>query len=318
MSYGWVLIPFYKDPMAEGYRQSVEYVKALGVRATSSSDLRLALVDDGARLEPQEFQGIADLLDQVPASTGKAAAIRRGLRRILAAEASRPVGIVQFDGDQDQSPADVRRLLHALLDLTGGDLRTPALVIGQRYHERMVPPARPESIPYRQALIIFLRLIAGRLGFAVDDWVSGARAYTSEYALRFVEESRADGYGVEAEQLVVARIRGATVRGLPLTYGNPRAPQTKAAKWLQTLQAFLLHAEQLDREGMADLLGVVTELSDQIAAAADEFDLDLTPLGDQSRVHFQRHGADYTASVPAETRLRHFQGLDSFAMADRR
>jgi hypothetical protein len=314
VNYGWVLIPFYSDPNASEYSHSVEHLKLLATEARRSSGLRVAVVDDGSHLRPEDFAGLADIVDQAPSQTGKAAAIRRGLHAILTSDRAQPFAIVQFDGDADQSANDVGRLLRELEERTKNDWRVPALVIGERYHGRMNPPARPESIPYRQALIIFLSLIARRLGFTVGDWVSGARAYTSQFAHQFVEASGADGYGVEAEQLVIARIEQAIVGGVPLSYGRPRDPKTKAAKWLQTLSVFDLHAEQLERAGLTDLLGVVSCLSGQISAGIGEFDIDLTPLGESSSIHFQRQGLDYTASVTIETRLSHFERSDSFAI----
>lgn len=313
----WLLIPFYSDPSLSDYPVKVDRFRDFATRAKDISGLRLAIVDDGSGLDPEDFSSVADLLVQLPQNGGKAHAVRHGLRALLKDPEINPDYIVQYDGDGDQSFKDIPHFERELIKASGGDPDNPALVIGDRYSERLAVSPNPDSIAYRQSILIFFGAIANRFGFDVKDWVSGARGYSAEYARRFLERSKSDRYGIEAEQLAIAFLEGASVGRVPLTYSRPRDPHTETTKWLQNFDAYALHEDDLRRQGQGGMMDLVNELRGNLRAETDEFSLDLAPIGTPTEIGFRRVdgfgvGTAYTADVPYEFRTSYFDGEGPF------
>lgn len=311
---GWILIPFFSDPDSPGHAKAVSDFRRFAVQAQLASGLKLAVVDDGSRLSGDELADVAHLQVHLQVNSGKAEAVRRGLEAILETDSRDHGPIVQYDGDGDHEVGDIHGLVRAVTELSHGDMGTRALMIAERYHGHMVPLALPESLEYRQSLVIFQRLIARRLGFRVSDWVSGARAYTPGYAAAFVRDSHSTRYGIEGEQLVVAAIERSLVSGIPLSYGRPRAPQTEAVKWMQTFDGFLLHRRKLAQLGLTQVVSLIESFMDNLDQRADQFDLDLTPIGLEAVMRFRRKGTAYTAGLPLAVRLQYFESDMSFSL----
>jgi hypothetical protein len=313
----WLLIPFYTDPNSSDYSDKVVRFKDFATSAKDVSGLKLAVVDDGSELDPEDFYDVADLLVSIPQNGGKANAVRQGLKALTTDPEINPDYIVQYDGDGDQSFTDIPQFEGELLRASGGNPDNPALVIGDRYSEKLAVSPNPDSIAYRQSILIFFGAIANRFGFDVKDWVSGARGYSAEYARRFLERSKSDRYGIEAEQLAIAFLEGASVGRVPLTYSRPRDPQTETTKWLQNFDAFALHEDDLRKQGQGDLMDLVGELRSNLRAEIDEFNLDLEPIGTPTEIGFRRVdgfgvGTAYTANVPYEFRTSYFDGEGPF------
>lgn len=308
----WLLIPFYSDPSLPGYGDSVGRFRDFAERSKDISGLNLAVVDDGSRLNPEEFREFTDLLVQIPVNEGKASALRKGLDVLLKDPDIDPEFIVQYDGDGDQSYVDIPHFVRKLEETAEGDSSKPALVIGDRYSERLSTPPNPDSVSYRQSLLIFFGSIAGQLGYDIKDWVSGARGYTAEYARRFLERSSSNSYGVEAEQLVVAYLEGASVGRVPLAFSRPRDPNSERSKWLQNFDAFLLYSDELRNRGMGHMVDTLEELTGNLRGEKDYFDLDLSSIGEETVMHFERQGTAYAAEIPGAYRSRYFNGEGPF------
>lgn len=312
----WLVIPFYSDPNSSNYESAVGRFGEFLVRSKEVTSLNVAVIDDGTGLTPEKLKYTPDFLVSLPENKGKAYAIREGLSALLK---SNPGFIVQYDGDGDQSYVDIPVVHNKLIEFSGGDPNNPVLVIGDRYSKDLIIPPNPESVAYRQTLLMFFGAIAKQLGFdEVRDWVSGARGYTEEYAKRFLENSKSSKYGLESEQLVVASLVGAKVTTAPLTESRPRDPDTLTSKWLQNFEVYYDHEVALREQGKDNVVDLIHTLVGRLKQEIDEFDLPLGSIGEETMVHFMRKGDRYTAEIPLEHRARLFMVEDKFPFTIRK
>lgn len=158
------------------------------VRGLATSVPRILVVDDGSpdKTSAEAAQAGAEVL-RLDANVGKGAALRAGLTRVLASEATH-VAFVDADGQHD--PADLPRLLAAAR--AGADF-----VIGSRM-------GRPEEIPlvrYRTNEI-GSRILSRMTGLDVEDGQSGYRVVAADLLRRLRLNAR--GYSIETEILLKA------------------------------------------------------------------------------------------------------------------
>ena len=168
---------------------------------------RVLVVDDGSadRTGERAAAAGAEVL-RLPENSGKGSAVRAGLEKILAGDATH---VVFLDADGQHDPDDLPPLLEAARQ---GD----AFVIGSRV-------ARPEETPavrYRTNEI-GSRILTRMTGHDVEDGQSGYRVIAAEL-LRGMNLT-ARGYLIETEILLkaaphVARFRHVPVRAI---YGSP-------------------------------------------------------------------------------------------------
>lgn len=310
----WLLIPFYTDPSSPDYQRQVDKFAAFAAGAKDVSGLPLAVVDDGSRINPEQFAGTVDRLLILPQNRGKAAAVREGLRDLL--EGTQANFVVQYDSDGDQPFVAVPSVHQRLIEVSEGNPDIPTLVIGDRYSEGLQTPPNPESVVYRQSILMFFGALSSQFGFSgVRDWVSGARGYSARYIRHFLDLSRSSRYGIESEQLVIAGLVGGRVGTAPLSDSRPRDPWTLTNKWLQNFDVYVDHEEELRAMGQGHTIDVVFELVRNLRAEKDVFKLDLTPLGEDTRMRFTRLGDRYTAEIPAEHRARLFTVRNGFPFA---
>jgi glycosyltransferase involved in cell wall biosynthesis len=177
------------------------------VRGTLRHVSRTLVVDDGST------DGTSRRADETGAqvlrlaeNSGKGSAIRAGLERVLASDATH---VVFLDADGQHDPADLPALLEAARQ--GDDF-----VIGSRI-------ARPEETPavrYRTNEI-GSRILTRMTGHDVEDGQSGYRVIAADLLRRLKLSAR--GYLIETEILLkaaphVARFRHVPVRAI---YGGP-------------------------------------------------------------------------------------------------
>jgi glycosyltransferase involved in cell wall biosynthesis len=165
-----------------------EETVAAVVRGIRDSVARVLVVDDGSSdrtVAVAESAG-AEVLRRA-ANGGKGAAVRSGLERLLASDATH-VAFVDADGQHD--PADLPRLLDAAR--SGSEF-----VIGSRM-------AEPDAIPaYRyRTNEIGSRILTRMTGLEVEDAQSGYRVVSSDVLRRL--ELNARGYIIETEILLKA------------------------------------------------------------------------------------------------------------------
>ncbi len=188
------------------------------VRAVSRHIERVLVVDDGSTDETSKSasRAGAEVL-RLPENSGKGSAIRAGLKRVLASDATH-VAFVDADGQHD--PDDLPALLDAA---RGGD----DFVIGSRV-------SRPEEIPtvrYRTNEI-GSRILTRMTGHEVEDGQSGYRVISADLLRRLDLNSR--GYMIETEILLkaaryVPRFRHVRVRAI---YGGPSHYRPFVDTWI--------------------------------------------------------------------------------------
>ncbi len=302
----WLVIPFYSDPSLSTYSTTLDRFGAFAQKAKEITGLRLAVIDDGSHLTLENLNSTPDILVNLPSNIGKAAAMRVGLKNLLDNQGNLGF-IVQYDGDGDQSYIDIPVVHQRLLDISDADPDIPTLVIGDRYSEDLQTPPNPESVVYRQTILMFFGAIAKELGFTnVRDWVSGARGYTKNYAEEFLARSKSDRYGLESDQLVIASLVGARVSTAFLTESRPRDPHTLTSKWLQNFEVYSDHDKALRQAGKGALVDLIGNLVSNLKAEPNIFTLDLKPIGEDTEIKFTRIDDRYTAEIPAEFRARLF------------
>ncbi len=168
---------------------------------------RTLVVDDGSTDGTGDVaaEAGAEVL-RLPENGGKGSAIRAGLARLLASDATH---VAFVDGDGQHDPEDLPKLLRAARE---GD----AFVIGSRM-------ARPEETPpvrYRTNEI-GSRILTRMTGREIEDGQSGYRVIAADVLRRLHLTAR--GYAIESEILLkaaphVARFRHVPVRAI---YGGP-------------------------------------------------------------------------------------------------
>jgi len=177
------------------------------VRATLRHVPRALVVDDGSADGTGEraSQAGAEIL-RLPENSGKGSAIRAGLERVLASDATH---VVFLDADGQHDPDDLPALLEAARQ--GDDF-----VIGSRM-------ARPEETPavrYRTNEI-GSRILTRMAGHDVEDGQSGYRVIAADLLRRLKLSAR--GYLIETEILLKAAPHVARFRHVPVRviYGGP-------------------------------------------------------------------------------------------------
>ena len=158
------------------------------VRGIRDIVARVLVVDDGSsdRTAAEAESAGAEVLRRA-ANGGKGAAVRSGLERLLATDATH-VAFVDADGQHD--PADLPRLLDAARN-------GARFVIGSRM-------ADPDAIPaYRyRTNEIGSRILTRMTGLEVEDAQSGYRVVSSDVLRKLALNAR--GYIIETEILLKA------------------------------------------------------------------------------------------------------------------
>ena len=218
----WALVPAY---------QAEDTVGAV-VRGLLAHAERVVVVDDGssdATSEAARSAG-AEVLRRV-SNGGKGEALRSGLRRVLASDASH-VAFVDADGQHD--PDDLPPLLAAA---RAGE----TFVIGSRM-------ADPDAIPaYRyRTNEIGSRILTRMTGHEIEDAQSGYRVVAADLLRRIGLSAR--GYSIETEMLLkaaplVRRFAHVPVRAI---YGGPSHYRPFRDTWITSWAAVYWKVFEVD------------------------------------------------------------------------
>lgn len=168
---------------------------------------QVLVVDDGSTDETGDAAVAAGaVVMRLPVNSGKGSAIRAGLARILASEATH---VAFVDADAQHDPEDLPALLAAARE---GD----RFVIGSR----MAEADRIPAVRYRTNEIGG-RILTRMTGLDVEDGQSGYRVIAAD-VLRGLRLS-ARGYMIENEILLKAAPRLDRIRNVPVraVYGGP-------------------------------------------------------------------------------------------------
>jgi glycosyltransferase involved in cell wall biosynthesis len=177
------------------------------VRGLLRSVQRVLVVDDGSRdATAREAEGGGAEVLRLSENGGKGTAIRAGLARLLASDATH-VAFVDADGQHD--PADLPALLAAA---RSGE----EFVVGSR----MAEPDRTPGYRYRTNEIGG-RILSRMTGLDVEDGQSGYRVLSA--ALLRKIDLKARGYIIETEMLLKAARHLKRVCHVPVRviYGGP-------------------------------------------------------------------------------------------------
>ena len=234
-----MIVPTYNE------RDSIdEVVRRLFTAARDSVDL--LVVDDGspdgtaehvkslAAESPYEIH-VIERSHKQGLGTAYVTGFRWGLERGYWA-------LVEMDADLSHDPADVPRLLEALL--SGADL-----AIGSRYVEG---GGTENWGPLRRALSAGGNLYARAwLGYPVKDSTAGFRAYRAEVlAGEDLSTVRSEGYGFQIEMTRRVYKAGGTIVEVPITFTERVAGKSKMSRRI-VAEALLA----VTRWGLADRIG---------------------------------------------------------------
>lgn len=280
------LIPVYIKPgMPESGRLISAYDDTLGVLKEIVS--RVVVINDGSR--PEDIKDATIIIGN---NCGKAEAIREGLRVIEHDLKGSVSYIIQTDADLDQDPHDASLILNYFVEnIISPD--EPVLVVGDRYLQ-----GQADNSPHRQGMLIFQRAFSLVLGFDVRDPVSGFRGYTKEFAKKFLELSKAEKYGVEIEQMVIAFLIDAKVVTIPLSYSRLRASTTLSSKFLDSINAILNHSVSLKKKGLENFVDFYERMKKLMELKTGKFTLDMKEIGTDSILEFNLiDGSKYSVTV---------------------
>jgi glycosyltransferase involved in cell wall biosynthesis len=170
---------------------------------------RVLVVDDGSRDDTGAIARAAgaEVITQA-ANGGKGLAIRAGLARLLAGDATH---VLLLDGDGQHDPADAPALLAAAA-------LGPDLVIGERPFDRA---AMPRSRYYTNVISSWV-ISRAFIGQTVRDAQSGYRVVAADWLRRLRLTGR--GYEIETEMLIKLARRGGRIAGVPIAMRYLGAP----------------------------------------------------------------------------------------------
>lgn len=205
-----------------------------GVRRRQRLDLHVLVVDDGST---DDTAPVASALARTypylslvrhPANLGLGGAVRTGLQ--YAQDHGFAIAAL-MDADLSQDPADLPSLIQAID--AGADL-----VVGSRY----VAGGGMAGVPAWRRAISVIGNGVGRLalGVPIRDMTSGYRAFRVASLCRYRLEE--DGYGIQLEAVVKARLAGLTLAEAPIVLRLRRHGSSKllynAAFWRRYLDLF--------------------------------------------------------------------------------
>ena len=202
------------------------------VRGLRAHVPRVLVVDDGsADATGAEAARAGAEVVRLPVNGGKGTAIRAGLGRLLATDATH---VVFADADGQHDPADLPRLLDAAR--AGEDF-----VIGSR----MADPDATPAYRYRTNEI-GSRILSRMTGLEVEDAQSGYRVVRADVLRRLSLSAR--GYIIETEILLkaarwVKRFRHVPVRAI---YGGPSHYRPFRDTWVISWGAVYYKVFELD------------------------------------------------------------------------
>jgi len=247
------IIPFYENPDCS----PKEHVKRVSRTLFSVAQLglhhRVVLVDDGNSLRGGEINipNVVVTL-KLDSHRGKAGAVREGIAWVLKNNQNAEY-IIQSDCDGDPNPRQVRAMLQALIDqdITGDQ---PAMVLGER-DEALRKHKRFDE--HREALFSLQNHFCGLLGYPqIVDPTTGLRLYTRKLAETFIALGKAQGFGCDVEQLIIARLLNAQVIPYKLYDARRRADHTDIAKFQSSQEALMLHSVALQEMGLKQVVDV--------------------------------------------------------------
>jgi glycosyltransferase involved in cell wall biosynthesis len=185
----------------------VEETVGIVVRGALEHVDRVVVVDDGShdRTAERAAEAGAEVL-RLPENSGKGSAIRAGLGRILASDATH---VVFLDADGQHDPGDLPGLLDAARE--GDDF-----VIGSRTER----PDETPAVRYKTNEI-GSRILTRMTGHDVEDGQSGYRVISADLLRGLDLKSR--GYMIETEILLKAARHVRHFRHVPVRaiYGGP-------------------------------------------------------------------------------------------------
>jgi glycosyltransferase involved in cell wall biosynthesis len=162
---------------------------------------RVFVCDDGSiDLTGELAETLGAFVIRHDTTKGKGASLRDLFTEALKGS---PDVVVVLDADRQHDPDYIPYIVKPILS---GDAD---IVVGSRFLEG----SKTDAPLYRRIGLRFFNWIGGNLG--VKDTQSGFRAYTPE-ALNAVIFAHANGYGVEMEQLYIAKKKGLRVVEVPI------------------------------------------------------------------------------------------------------
>lgn len=228
----------------------------------------VTLVDDGDTL-----RGSVNIRDVVctikpEKHLGKAGAIREGLKFALENHPQARF-FIQSDFDCDPNPQQAQMLLQVLLkNSIGGD--SPAMVLGERNDALQ---KKGFLDPHRTAIFALQNQFCIELGYPhVVDLTTGLKAFDRKLAEFFIELGKSTNFGSDVEQLIIARLVGATVLSAKLTSVRKRADQTAIYKFIDCQNALNLHADSLRAKGLGGLVDTFGTISPDMPIEIDTID----------------------------------------------
>lgn len=225
-----VILPTYCE--AENIESLIQKIEELKL------NLLIAVVDDSSP------DGTADIVKKLqqkynnihlisrPAKLGLGTAITTGFQWVTLLK-KKPAHIITMDADYSHDPKDIPRLIQAAK-------RGHDLVIGSRYHQggKMVSHLR------RRLISRFANFIAATtISMMVRDCTSGFRCYSKDYVKTVLPNLHSETYEIQIETLKQARLRGFSIKEIPITFVNRKRGKSKlTAAEAQAFLTYILRA----------------------------------------------------------------------------
>lgn len=173
-----------------------------------------------------------------------------------------------------------------------------------------------EVVKYRLSMLVLQRALSIKLAqclqrkqlswepnnadehWKIPDWASGSRVYNRQFAQHFLNQSRSEKYGIEAEQIIIAYLTDTNVFSQGIYFSRHRDEDTEAEKLMQMLHAILLHKQELLDQGAGQVVDFLEEIGANYMSGKSEFSMSLEPLGHEVEMVFRRNGDRITTELP--------------------
>lgn len=277
------LIPFYADCDSTDYNTKVSLLLETENKVRQYANKTVVICDGLCKDVAERLN--CDLLLNLPQHSGKAEAVRTGLREILKQSWDFQY-IVQIDADGDYPAENIPYLLN-MADKLNCEVSSSVLVIGDRY------PEDPHEInEFRRNILILQELFGESLGFKIRDIVAGLRLYNLPYTQHFLKLSRSQGFGLEFEQLLIAHHIGAHVAATHMQGCRTRDESTQASKLLMNFMVVFNFISDLHEKGLDNFVRLFQFIIAEMEAGHKMFVIDLSIFGKNKSMYFEKIGCD--------------------------
>jgi glycosyltransferase involved in cell wall biosynthesis len=237
----WSLIPAYNAESTIEYqvKETLKYVDKICVINDGSEDSTKDILRELKNVFPKRLVCLHN-----SHNLGKLESVKKGLRYVL--KDPRTTLIICMDADLAHSPSEIPSFIAAkgIYDM----------IIGNRYSNR-------ELDKHRRAIVTFISTLVKLItGYDLADPLCGFRLFSRTVGEFFAKRLSTHGYGLEIEELILAKFLKARVGQINLKkYVMSQQPFIKATEIMDNLNTVIFYSNKISiPKELVDKLSVIS------------------------------------------------------------